>query len=98
MAHLTPLGAFPQKFGHYLVEAYLGPGGMDTVHRAHDRVLDIEVALKIPFPELLRNPVDRERFLHEARIGARLRHPNICRTVGYGTVDDTDYISMDFVD
>jgi serine/threonine protein kinase len=54
----------------------LGKGGFATVFLAYDRVLDQEVAIKVLHLKDI-SQAHMERFLREARIGAKLRHPNI---------------------
>ncbi|MBI1915280.1 MAG: protein kinase [Planctomycetes bacterium] len=56
----------------------LGRGGMGVVYRARDVRLGHEVAIKLPLEHCLATPEYRERFLHEARAAAGLRHPNLC--------------------
>jgi len=63
--------------GRYSLERELGRGGMGIVYLARDVSLDRPVALKLLLPELAARPALRERFLREARIAARLSHPNI---------------------
>jgi len=73
-------------------------GGMAEVYRAHDRLLDRPVALKVLFPEL---SVDRsfvERFRREAQAAANLSHPNIVPVFDWGEDSGTYFIVMEFVD
>ncbi|MFQ5719575.1 MAG: protein kinase [Acidobacteriota bacterium] len=63
--------------GHYRILAEIGRGGMGIVYRARDLDLDREVALKRPLAEHVAHPRARTRFLREARLMARLSHPNI---------------------
>ncbi len=73
-------------------------GGMAEVYRAHDRLLDRPVALKVLFPEL---SVDRsfvERFRREAQAAANLSHPNIVPVFDWGEDTGTYFIVMEFVD
>jgi serine/threonine protein kinase len=56
----------------------LGRGGVGTVYLATHQTLQIEVALKILSPALsLDNPALGERFIREAQLAARIRHPNV---------------------
>jgi len=55
----------------------LGEGGMGRVVVARDEVLNREVALKTPHPELAADPQIREKLRDEPRLTARLEHPNI---------------------
>ncbi|HEY8061381.1 MAG TPA: serine/threonine-protein kinase [Gemmatimonadales bacterium] len=63
--------------GRYSLERELGRGGMGIVYLARDVRLDRPVALKLLPPDRARRPELREGFLHEARMAARLAHPNI---------------------
>ncbi|MEI2719603.1 MAG: serine/threonine-protein kinase [Gemmatimonadales bacterium] len=63
--------------GRYSLERELGRGGMGIVYLARDVQLDRPVALKLLPPEQAALPDRRARFLREARLAARLAHPNI---------------------
>ena len=63
--------------GRYSLERELGRGGMGVVYLARDISLDRPVALKLLPTELAERRIPRERFLREARLAARLSHPNI---------------------
>jgi tetratricopeptide (TPR) repeat protein len=62
----------------YQTLGILGRGGMGVVYRARDVRLGHEVAIKLPLEHCLATTEHRERFLHEARAAAGLRHLNIC--------------------
>ncbi|MGK5682136.1 serine/threonine-protein kinase [Actinoplanes sp. URMC 104] len=62
----------------------LGAGGMSVVWRAHDDVLDRDVAVKVLSPGLARDPQLLARVRSEARAVARLRHPNVVDVYDYG--------------
>lgn len=64
--------------GRYQLLRLLGKGGFATVYLAHDSVLDQQVAIKI-LKLGMTSKSDQERFLREARIGARLRHGHIAQ-------------------
>jgi len=64
----------------YRLSDELGAGGMGTVYKAQSDGGDV-VAIKIVHPQLLDKPGAVERFVREAEIGQRLRHPNIVRTL-----------------
>lgn len=68
-----------QIIGSYVVEAEIGIGGMAVVYRVRHRVLDSTHALKVLLPHLLREPELLERFLEEAKLQARFRHPALVR-------------------
>jgi serine/threonine-protein kinase len=87
----------PERIGKYEIAAVLGRGGMGTVYRAHDPVLDRAVALKTIFPEMLAEQGMRERFLREARSAARLQHPNIVTIYEFGEADGVPFIAMELL-
>ncbi|MEJ7730254.1 MAG: serine/threonine-protein kinase [Polyangiaceae bacterium] len=62
----------------------IGEGGMGTVWRARNVMLDAHVAVKLIRGEI-RHPSLLERFIREARASARLQHPSIVRVYDYGT-------------
>jgi serine/threonine-protein kinase len=68
----------------YLAVARLGAGAFGEVHRAHDSVLGRDVAVKLIRLEAFVEPSQladvKQRFLREAQVAARLRHPNIVTT------------------
>jgi eukaryotic-like serine/threonine-protein kinase len=53
--------------GHYEIHAKIGEGGMGTVYRAHDQVLQREVAIKL-LTKNVANLIGNDRLLAEARI------------------------------
>src|SRR3954447_22913478 len=63
--------------GEYSLQRELGRGGMGVVYLARDVRLDRDLALKILPPPPPRTPSAREQFLREARMAAKLSHPNI---------------------
>jgi eukaryotic-like serine/threonine-protein kinase len=84
--------------GRYELSNLVARGGMAEVYRAHDRLLDRPVALKILFPEL---SVDRsfvERFRREAQAAANLSHPNIVPVFDWGEDFGTYFIVMEYID
>ncbi|HEX9368528.1 MAG TPA: serine/threonine-protein kinase, partial [Vicinamibacterales bacterium] len=69
--------------GRYEILEPLAEGGMGAVFRARRRLLGDEVALKIVRSEIGGDQAARERFLHEGRACAQLRHPNIVSIFDY---------------
>src|SRR5918912_1820851 len=63
--------------GRYSIDRELGRGGMGVVYLAREVHLDRLVAIKLLPPERARDEALRERFLREARLAAKLSHPNI---------------------
>jgi serine/threonine-protein kinase len=81
--------------GRYLVDGQLGQGGMARVFDAFDERLHRRVAIKILHPETEAMPGMRQRFQQEARIAARLIHPNIVAVLDYGEDGDSCYLVME---
>src|SRR5208337_5224967 len=78
----------PSRIGRYRIIHRLGQGGFGRVYLAHGDDLDRPVAIKVPNPERITNPEDVEAFLIEARILARLDHPNIVPVHDVGRTED----------
>lgn len=76
----------------------IGVGGMGSVFKARQIRLDRWVALKILSRELGSNPAFVERFSREAKVLARLDHPNIVRIYDFGQREDVCYLLMEYVD
>jgi eukaryotic-like serine/threonine-protein kinase len=85
------------QLGNYRVIARLGEGGMGTVYRATDTMLDRDVALKVLRPELARQAALVERFRAEAVALARLRHEHIAALYGLDRQGDELVMVMEFV-
>ena len=71
---------------------------MGTVYEAFDRVLQNSVALKLLVPDLAKNENAVERFRREAKISLQLSDERIIRVYDMNIVDDTLYISMEYID
>ena len=63
--------------GRYRLDAQIGAGGMSTVYRAFDTVLERQVAIKLMHREIAADSDQLERFRREARAVAQLNHPHI---------------------
>lgn len=83
--------------GNYRIVDRLGDGGMGTVYRAVDRMLDREVAIKVLRADLARKDSLVERFRQEARALARLSHPRIATLHGLEQHEDELLMIMEFV-
>ncbi len=83
----------------YRLENKLGEGGMGSVFRARRLFIDDFVAIKFVRPEVLTNPEFRERFYQEARVAARIKHPNVVTVYDFGeTPDGMLYLVMEFLE
>jgi eukaryotic-like serine/threonine-protein kinase len=76
----------------------LGHGGMATVELAQDTELGRPVAIKRLADNLAANEEYEQRFLREARLAARLSHPNIVAVYDAGTENRIPYIVMEYVE
>lgn len=91
--------AFQQALtGRYSLDRELGRGGMGIVYLAREVHLDRLVAIKLLPPERGRQPDVRDRFLREARLAAKLSHPNIIPIHAVETTGGFVYYVMAFVD
>jgi predicted Ser/Thr protein kinase len=86
----------PRRLGKYEVTGRLGTGAMGDVYRAHDPVLDRDVAIKV-----LKGSAGDEatqRFLQEAKAAAQLNHPNIITVHDFGEEGGKAYMAMELVE
>jgi serine/threonine protein kinase len=84
--------------GRYEVEELVGTGGMSSVFRAHDRLLDRKVALKVLHQQYSDDAEYIERFRREARAVAALSHPNIVTVIDRGEHDGRQFIVFEYID
>ena len=76
--------------GRYRLDAQIGHGGMSTVYRAFDTVLERQVAIKLMHREIASDSDQLERFRREARSVARLSHPHIVTVIDAGEEPSED--------
>ena len=86
--------------GRYRIVGELGRGAMGTVYRAHDPLIDRDVAIKTLHPDLPEDVIAelRERFLREAKSAGRLNHPNIVTIFDVGEQDGVAYMAMELLE
>lgn len=92
---------FPSRVGRYRVLGPLGVGGMASVYLAVAEGaagFSREVALKVLHPHLLGDPHLVAQFLTEARIAAKIRHPNVVPVTDVEQDRSWAYLVMDFVE
>jgi hypothetical protein len=82
----------------YELEELVGSGGMSSVFRARDRLLERTVALKILHSHYAGDEETIERFRREARAVAQLSHPNIVTVIDRGQADDRQFIVFEYID
>lgn len=83
--------------GRYRVDGLVAHGGMASVYRAHDPVLNRAVAVKILHPHLASDASCVERFRREALAAARLTHPGIVAIFDTGGVDGRPCLVMEYL-
>lgn len=92
----------PEKIGQLFPSleqiSLLGAGGMGAVYKARQKGLDRFIALKVLPEEFGYDVKFALRFTREARTLAKLSHPNIVSVFEFGSVEDTYYFMMEFVD
>ena len=85
------------QIDQYHIEGTVATSGMATVYRAIDSTNGIQVAIKVPHPEIECDPALFERFTREAEIGTRLDHPGVMKV--YPTPDRSQvYMAMEWVE
>lgn len=84
---------YPLK--NYTIQGIVGRGGMGEVYRAVAR--GYEYAIKFLPDMWMDNSDARERFLREADVTSRLRHPHIVTVHEHGAIENTLYMVMDYI-
>jgi len=90
--------SLPRLLGRFKLVELIGQGAFGSVYKAHDGALKRTVAVKIPRAGLLASPVERERFLREARSAGHLHHQNIVALHEIGYQDGIPYLVSEFVE
>jgi serine/threonine protein kinase len=97
---------FPQSFlnfspggtvGDYILERYLGIGGMGAVFLAEQKSMKRKVALKILLSSLASNTEYLDRFFNEVKALAQIEHPNVVQAIEAGSDENSAYFSMMFI-
>ena len=86
------------QIGVYTISGYLGAGGMASVYQGYHAKLDRHVAIKVMHQAMQQDTAFQSRFEREARIVARLEHPNIVPIYDYNEHDGQPYLVMKFVE
>ena len=82
----------------YEIEELVGTGGMSSVYKARDTLLERHVALKILHDHYTSDDEFVERFKREARAVAQLSHPNIVTVIDRGEDDGKQFIVFEYID
>jgi serine/threonine-protein kinase len=97
-ANSRPGEPVPPELGHYRPVAFIGRGGVGDVFLYYDPQMGRELAVKVLRAEHRGNPSLVRRFWHEARIVARLQHPNVVPVHAMErTADGRPYFTMKLV-
>jgi eukaryotic-like serine/threonine-protein kinase len=94
-------GAFPERVGKYELLLPLGTGGTATVYLARTRGVagfEREVALKLVHAHLRSDEESRMHLLEEARLAARIRHPNVVPVTEVDSDSIGVFLVMDYVE
>jgi serine/threonine-protein kinase len=84
--------------GRFRLEEQIGSGGMSTVYRAFDEVLERSVAIKVMHASIAEDGIQLERFRREARTAAKLSHPHVVTVIDAGEDDGHPFIVLEYVE
>jgi tRNA A-37 threonylcarbamoyl transferase component Bud32/cytochrome c-type biogenesis protein CcmH/NrfG len=87
-----------ENVGPYRIIAQLGQGGMATVYKAYHASLDRYVAIKVMHAAFKEDPTFLGRFQREARVLAKLEHPNIVPVYDFADHQGQPYLVMKYVE
>ena len=88
----------PVKLHQFELRSVIGSGGMATVYRAHDEILDRDVAVKLMQPEFTNDSNAMAAFFKEARYQASVNHTHIIQVYNYGEHKGYKYLVMEVAD
>jgi serine/threonine protein kinase len=86
-----------EKIGKYKIVEKIGRGAMGEVFKAHDPVLNRDVAIKTISTDVAPDSSLRKRFEREAQSAAQLSHPNIITVYEFGQQDELMYMAMELL-
>jgi tetratricopeptide (TPR) repeat protein/TolB-like protein len=98
---VTDVGALApgSEFGpRYRIDALLGQGGMGRVYKAYDKELDRTVAIKVVRQGMMGETDALKRFKQELLLASKISHKNILRIHDMGSVGETRFITMAFIE
>ena len=85
--------------GKYEILEKIGEGGIGSIYKVRHRLLDEIRVIKVLQPQAATKEDLQKRFLHEARIAIKLKHPNIAQLYDFAITDEgTAYIVMEYID
>lgn len=86
------------QVGPYRIIEQLGQGGMAIVYKAYHASLDRYIAIKVLHRAFLEDSSFQTRFQREARVVARLEHPNIVPIYDYAEHEGQPYLAMKYIE
>ncbi len=93
-----PTLKYGDVFGNYVINGFAGTGATSYVYRARRADSFEPVAIKVMHPHLLGDAVKRRRFIREAEVMMRLRHPNVVRFEEILEIDGHLAFVMEYVE
>ena len=84
--------------GRFRLDEQIGSGGMSTVYRAFDEVLERSVAIKVMHASIADDGVQLERFRREARTAAKMSHPHVVTVIDAGEDEGHPFIVLEYVE
>ena len=90
--------SLPDRLDDYELVEGIGRGGMAAVFKAHDISLGKTVAVKVLQPRFSGSTTYLARFQREARLAAKLTHPNTCQALRTGNCQGIHYLVLEFVE
>ncbi len=88
----------PLTLGEYVVQDFVGRGGMGTVYRAIHRRMKRTVAIKVLRRDISHADLLAKRFLREVEVAGKLCHPNIMTAYDAGEQNGISYLVSEFVE
>lgn len=84
--------------GRYVIDTVIGRGGMGTVYRAHDRLVDKTIALKLIRRDRLGGAESVKRLISEGVTTRDIRHDNVVAVYDVGEAGQQPFVSMEYIE
>ena len=97
---LSPVANEERAYGRYLLQYEIASGGMASVYLARAMGaagFERAIAIKRIHPHLAKKPTFVDMFLDEARLNARIAHPNVCSVLDFGEADGSYFMAMEYL-
>ena len=88
----------PKVIGRYDLVEKIGSGGMGSVFRGRDRETDRAVAVKVLTSAVSANERTLQRFAQEFQAASKLDHPNIVRSLDFGSANGRAFLAMELIE